>query len=154
MDLPIKNLQEPTKERLLLLRRVDMTFVQALKDRIIEDDSGIGIPPLAVVCKSISVKDAFEMRLRKVYSYEVQGGLHGLYARKELLKQRIDVTDVVSCNVYAGLTDEEALWLATRHNSNGHFNHAMTHREYVSAIIYNNNYYYCPRLKLVDHVCM
>ena len=44
----------------------------------------------------------------------------------------IDVSDSVTCNVYVGLDDEEALWLATRHNSNGHFHHAMTHREYVS----------------------
>ena len=143
MDLPIKNLQEPTKER--LLRRVDMTFVKALKDRIIEDDSGIGIPPLAVVCKTVPVKDSFEMRLRRVYNYEVQGGLHGLYARKELLQQKVAITDTVSCNVYAGLTDEEALWLATRHNSNGHFHHAMTHREYVSTLVYNSSYPHCKK---------
>lgn len=33
--------------------------------------------------------------------------------------------------VYCGLTDDEALRLAARHNINGHFSHAMTHRDYV-----------------------
>lgn len=33
-----------------------------------------------------------------------------------------------------GLTDEEALRLATRHNTNGHFNHSMTHQDYVSTL--------------------
>ena len=54
---------------------------------MLEDDSGIGIPPLAVVCKSVAAKDAFETRLRKVYSYEVQGGLHGLYAERSYLER-------------------------------------------------------------------
>ena len=80
--MPIKNLEEPVKER-----RVDVQFVSSLKWRMIEDDSGIGIPPLAVICKSIATKDEFETRLRKVYRYEVQGGLHGLCARKELLQE-------------------------------------------------------------------
>lgn len=39
----------------------------------------------------------------------------------------------VSRHVYVGLTDEEALWLSSRHNANGHFHHNMTHRDYVSS---------------------
>ena len=45
----MKNCDEPSKQR--LLRRVDPVFVIALKKRLIEDPSGVGIPPLAVVCK-------------------------------------------------------------------------------------------------------
>ena len=63
MELPIK---EPVKER--LLRRVDMQFVASLKKRMLDDDSGIGIPPLAVICKSIVTENSFETRLRKVYT--------------------------------------------------------------------------------------
>ena len=33
--------------------------------------------------------------------------------------------------IYCGLTDEEALRVASRHNVNGHFNHLMTHHDYV-----------------------
>ena len=38
--------------------------------------------------------------------------------------------------VYCGLTDEEALRLAMRHNVNGHFTHGLTHRDYVSCRVY------------------
>lgn len=48
--------------------------------------------------------------------------------------KRLYAFKVVSCHVYVGLTDEEALWLASRHNANGHFQHQMTHRDYVSYL--------------------
>ena len=34
--------------------------------------------------------------------------------------------------IYCGLTDDECLRLAARHNINGHFIHAVTHCDYVS----------------------
>ena len=34
-----------------------------------------------------------------------------------------------------GLTDDEALRLASRYNSNGHFVHRMTHHDYVRQYI-------------------
>ena len=37
--------------------------------------------------------------------------------------------------VYVGLTDEEALRLAQRHNLNSHFVHKVTHRDLVIWII-------------------
>ena len=36
--------------------------------------------------------------------------------------------------IYCGLTNEEALRVATHHNVNGHFHHAMSHRDYVSQL--------------------
>ena len=106
-------------------------FVQALKKRLKEDSTGIGIPPLAVVCKDVRKKELFEERLKDVYTYEIHGGLHGIKARQELNAEGYSFT-TVSSHVYVGLTDEEALWLASRHNANGHFHHQMTHRDYVS----------------------
>ena len=94
-----------------------------------EDSTGIGIPPFAVVCKNVNEKSNFQARLKDVYKYEVHGGLHGLRARQELN----EVTSPVWCEVYVSLNDEEALWLASRHNANGHFNHKMSHRNYVSV---------------------
>ena len=38
----------------------------------------------------------------------------------------------VAAIIYCGLTDDECLHLAARHNINGHFTHAVTHRDYVS----------------------
>ena len=128
LDILVKNCDEPPTFR--LLRRVDPVFVAALKERLKDDSSGIGIPPLAVVCKDVQSRDGFEERLKDVYRYEVHGGLHGIKARQELNAEGYTFK-VVSCHVYVGLTDEEALWLASRHNANGHFQHHMTHRDYV-----------------------
>ena len=62
------------------------------------------------------------------------GGLHGAKARQALLAEHPEeaVYARVYCLVYC---DEESLRLASRHNINGHYNHKMTHRDYVSAII-------------------
>lgn len=132
MELPVKNLEEPPPSR--LLRKVDAIFVSSLKMRLLEDPSGIGAAPLAVVCKDVEKKEQFQERLKSVYKYEVQGGLHGAKARQCLLSD--DASQLVYASVhaivYVGLTDEEALRLASRHNINGHYNHSMTHRDYVS----------------------
>ena len=112
---------------------VDTVFVQALKKRLEEDCTGVGIPPLAVVCKDVYSKDLFEERLKDVYRYEVHGGLHGIKARQELNAEGYSFQKV-SSHVYVALTDEEALWLASRHNANGHFHHNMTHRDYASSL--------------------
>lgn len=124
-------MEEPPTSQLLC--RIDPIFVQCLKERLKKDNSGIGIPPFAVVCLSVSEKGKFEEWHKDVYRYEVHGGLHGIMARKEIAKKE-DINQsslMVWCHVYACLPDEEALWLASRHNFNGHFNHRMSHRNYV-----------------------
>lgn len=70
-------------------------------------------------------------RHKDLYRYEVNGGLHGVKAR-QLLSSDDPIFSMVQAIVYVGLTDEEALRLAMRHNKNGHFNHRLTHRDYVS----------------------
>ena len=113
--------------------------MEALKKRLKEDSTGVGIPPLAVISKDVRSKDLFKERLMDVYQYEVHGGLHGIKARQELNAEGYSF-ERVSSHVYAGLSDEEALWLASRHNANGHFHHHMTHRDYVSFHIAENAY--------------
>ena len=131
-ELPVKNLEEPPLCR--LLRKVDPVFVASLKARIASDPHATGVPPAAVICHDVSHKDDFEKRLMNVYMYEVQGGLHGVTARQQLAEEFPESQEYKSvlAFVYVGLTDEEALRLATKHNINGHFNHQMTHRDYVS----------------------
>ena len=98
-----------------------------------EDTSGIGIPPFAVVCTNIREKENFEERLKDLYKYEVHGGVHSLKAKQQLIEEGCLNPKVhVWCNIYSYLDDEEALWLASRHNINGHFSHKMSHRNYVS----------------------
>ena len=132
MELPVTNLDEPESSR--LLRKIDDLFVESLKQRLKQDPTGPGVPPLAVVCKTVTKKEAFQDRLKDVYRYEVQGGLHGAKARQALFSENPDMTTYARayCTVYCGLSDEEALRLASRHNVNGHFIHKMTHRDYVS----------------------
>ena len=135
MNIPVSNLHEPAPSR--LLRRVDSIFVDGLKLRLIQDPSGPGVPPLVVACKDIARKELFQERHQDVYNYEVLGGLHGAKARQALLEEYPEEKNYarVYCIVYCGLTDEEALRLASRHNINGHYNHKMTHRDYVSIIL-------------------
>lgn len=129
------NLSEPAQSR--LLRKVDSVFVEGLKMRLKEDPSGPGVPPLAIACKDVGKKEVFQHRHKDVYNYEVLGGLHGAKARQALLTEHPEETVYahVYCMVYCGLTDEEALRLASRHNINGHYNHKMTHRDYVSSYV-------------------
>ena len=41
--------------------------------RLLEDPSGIGAAPLAVVCRDVEKKEQFQERLKSVYKYQVQG---------------------------------------------------------------------------------
>ena len=86
--------------------------MEALKKWLKEDSTGVGIPPLAVICKDVRTKDLFKERLMNVYWYEVLGGLHGIKACQELNAKGYSF-ERVSSHVYAGLSDEEALWLAS-----------------------------------------
>ena len=131
MKLSVTVLDEPSPSR--LLRKIDTVFVENLKRRLQNDPNGPGVPPVAVSCKSVAKKELFKERLKNVYRYEVHGGLHGVKARQSLLDENPSQPEysTVDAVVYVGLTDEEALRLASRHNFNGHFNHKMTHRDYV-----------------------
>jgi hypothetical protein len=131
-ELLLSTIIIPPKER--LLRKVDALFLQSLTKRIKEDPSGVGIPPLAVMCTNISQPSKFEERLKDVYKYEVHGGIHSYTARQQLISEGwLEATHRVWSDVYCVMSDEEALWLASRHNANGHFHHKMSHRNYVDA---------------------
>ena len=132
MDIAVSNLHEPPTSR--LLRKIDSVFVEGLKQRLKNDPAAPGIPPFAVMCKNIRKVEEFNERHKDVYQYEVLGGLHGAKARQALLLEQpgVEAYSRMFCIIYCGLTDEEALRLAARHNINGHYNHKMTHRDYVS----------------------
>ena len=85
MELPVKNLDEPHPSR--LLRKVDPIFVESLKKRLKEDPNGPGVPPLCVTCKNVAKKELFKDRLKDIYHYKAQGGLHGVKARQGLLEE-------------------------------------------------------------------
>lgn len=130
--LPVTNLTEPDQET-RLLRTVDEQFLRSLVEKMEHDPSGPGVPPIAVLCNDVDETEGFSERLKDVYKYEVLGGQHTSIARAQLNK-KYPRESTVSLN--PGLSDDEALRLASRHNVNGHFVHKMTHRNYVCQISY------------------
>ena len=131
--MPVTNLIQP-QANLRLIRKLDNTFVNNLKKCILADPSGPGVPPVAVLCVGV---DDFSERYKDSYRYEVLGGQHTAAAKAELLKENPgnSLFNQVFAEVYMGLTDRECLWLASRHNTKGHFIHRMSHKEYVSCAI-------------------
>ena len=49
------------------LRQIDGDFVKRLKQRMLEDPSAPGVPPLAVLCKDLSDKEKFIPHLKDQY---------------------------------------------------------------------------------------
>ena len=94
------------------------------------------MPAVAVLCSSMKLIEEFDMKHKDAYKYELLGGQHTALARKEIAKKFPDymLLQQIHAEVYIGLTNDEALRLASRHNVNGHFVHRMTHRDYVSQL--------------------
>ena len=59
MKIDIRRLREPPPSR--QLRKLDLTFVDALASKMTEDPFGSGIPPMAVVCTSVKSVEEFKM---------------------------------------------------------------------------------------------
>ena len=119
-----------------LIRKLDTTFVINLKKRIQEDPTGPGVPPIAALCVNVEPEN-FTERYKDSYRYEVLGGQHTVAAKAELPRENPNnsLYSQVFAEVYIGLNEKESLRLASRHNSNGHFIHRMSHKNYVSLHI-------------------
>lgn len=132
MELPTSQLLPPPKET-RLLREADTTFISHLKKRMITDPSAPGACPMAVLCISKDNPSEFQEKYKDVYEYEVLGGLHSLLCKNQLAIEYPDnpYYKVALADVYVGLTDEQSLRLARRHNDNSHFVHKVTHRDLV-----------------------
>lgn len=129
----MKQLSHPPRES-RLLREPDPTFVRNLKNKMIADPAAPGATAMAVLCKDVELLTDFSVKYKDVYKYEVLGGNHTLVAKAQLMSEYPDnpFFKYATAEVYVGLTDEEALWLAQRHNLNSHFVHKVTHRDLVS----------------------
>ena len=116
-----------------LLREPDPMFISNLKDNMLKDPVGPGAAPLALMCVDKMTKGDFNTKYKAVYKYEVLGGLHTYLAKSQLSQEVPDnaLYKFVNADVYVGLTDDEALRLALRHNQTSHFTHKITHRDLV-----------------------
>ena len=129
MELPVF---PPRESR--LLREADPTFVNKLKLKMLQDPSAPGATPMAVLCKDMEEITEFNVKLFTNMKY---WGLHTLVAKNQLMAEYPDnpFFKVMTAKVYVGLSDEEALRLAQRHNMNSHFIHKVTHHDLVGCNI-------------------
>ena len=102
---------------------------------MLADPSAPGVCPMAVLCKDMTNPSEFQSKYKDVYEYEVLGGLHSLLCKNQLSSEYPDnpYFKVAVADVYVGLSDEQALRLARRHNDNSHFVHKVSHRDLVSC---------------------
>lgn len=80
MEILISQLVPPQKER--LLRKVDPNFVKALKDSMLKDPTGTGVPPAVVFTNQVSPGD-FNPSLKDAYKYkqfDYTAVVHNYYA--------------------------------------------------------------------------
>lgn len=135
MDLPITQIVQPPRES-RLLHDADPTFVKHLKEKMVQDPLAPGSTPMAVLCKDKDSIQEFSSKHKNVYKYEVLGGLHMMLAKTQLAEAHPNnpLFKSVIAEVYVGLSDEEALRLAQRHNQTSHFVHKVTHRDLVSFL--------------------
>ena len=133
--LPVTNLTEPDQET-RLLRTMDEQFLRSLVEKMEHNTSGPGVPPIAVLCNDVDETEGFSERLKDVYKYEVLGGQHTSIAHAQLNKKYPEnpLYRSILAEVYVGLSDDEALRLASQHNVNGHFVHKMTHHDLVGQL--------------------
>lgn len=130
--VPVQQLAKPPRD-CRLLREPDPTFIKHLKDNMVKDPCGPGAAPLALLCKDMVKPSEFQDRFLNIYKYEVLGGLHTYLAKMQLSQELPDISNYkfVTAEVYVGLSDEQCLRLAQRHNRNSHFTHSLTHRDLV-----------------------
>ncbi len=133
----MSQLHQPPRES-RLIREPDPTFVRHLKLKMVGDPSAPGATPMAVLCKDANNPSDFNKKYKKVYKYEVLGGMHTLLAKTQLATEYPEnpFFKVAIADVFVGLTDEQSLRLAQRHNSNSHFIHKVTHRDLVGAVFF------------------
>ena len=98
------------------IRPVDQMFLPALVKKFEKDPSAQGVPPVSVLCTYVNNQEEFSNKHKDTSWYEVLGGQHTALARREVYKKHPDDTLLqrILSEVYVGLSDDEALRLASR----------------------------------------
>ena len=132
--IPVENIKLPSPNR--MIRQVDEQFLEKLKKNMERHPNG-SYEPLYLVIKDIRKKEDFSKDNVDRYNYEVLGGTHNVLATQQMLEKHPDSTVFRGryARLFVGLSDEEALWLASRHNSSGCFRHEMTFQDEASTIV-------------------
>lgn len=128
--VPVSQIELPPNER--LLRNVDNIFLKKLKMEM-EDNPHGAHEPLYLHIKNCS-KEEFDVSKVRDYKYEVLGGTHNTLATQELHNEFPEEPAFMGryAWIFFGLSDDDALWLASVHNKAGSFRHGMTFQDEVS----------------------
>ena len=115
-----------------LLRNVDDVFLRRLITEMEGNPHG-AYEPLYLHIKN-GTKEEFDIAKASEYRYEVLGGTHNTLAAKELHRRHPEEPAFKGryAWIFFDLSDEDALWLASRHNRTGSFRHAITFQDEVS----------------------
>ena len=130
-NLPLACLEEPSAPK--LVRPVDEVFVQQLVEEMTSNPTSDVAPMIGVANLH---GESFNPRQPEAYSYEVIGGNN---SRAALLTIQTKFPELASSqnfrvrpvSGYRDLSNEEAQYLAVKHNRATHFTHAMTTQEKV-----------------------
>ena len=126
---------EPPASR--LLRPVDEIFVHDLKENMVKNPSKDATPLVGLIV--LGDGEEFDEERKESYEYETLGGNNSRVALQQLVKERDDPrfrTRLVS--VYQGLTDDEALRLAAKHNAVTSLHHAVSTSDKVRLNAYSS----------------
>jgi hypothetical protein len=116
-----------------MLREVDELFLSRLQTNMEENCNG-AYEPVFLNVNALNTKTDFDHNNASVYQYEVLGGTHNVLATKDL-HAKYPENEAYSGRyawLFVGLTDEQALWVASRHNKTGAFRHEMSFQEEVT----------------------
>ena len=131
-ELPVSCLVEPSADR--CLRPPDRTFIDSLKQEMVQNPTSIVSPILGVLC--LKKDEAFDKKLPASYNYETIGGNNSRIALQELElehpTEKMFQTRLVA--VFIGLCDEMALWLAAKQNRATGFTYEMTTQDKVCYV--------------------
>ena len=72
-----------------MIRSLDTVFVKNLKEKMVNDPSSPGVPPIATLCIDVQEPSQISERLKGVYKYEFLGGQHISHARIELYRENL-----------------------------------------------------------------
>ena len=113
------------------LRKPDRVFIESLKKEMIENPTSLVSPIVGLV--RLGTSETFDSRHSQGYVYETIGGNNSRIALQELLKEHPDMGSLKTrlVAVYVGLSDEEALRVAAKHNRATSFTHSMTTQDKV-----------------------
>ena len=131
-EIPISCLVAPSEGR--CLREPDRVFVNSLKKEMMENPTSLVSPIIGLV--RLGTNETYDSRHPQGYIYETIGGNNSRIALQELVKEHPDMdcfkTRLVA--VYIGLSDDEALWVAAKHNRASSFTHSTTTQDKVCFI--------------------